>query len=111
MKTLGAVFLCIALSAGPAFAAGDMSWNGTWVGKWKTGEVAQLVFAGNTFVSLYWNGEYTDANGTVSNDAKTVSIVWTGGDALATRDGEDTAHISIDDIGRRNVIVSLKREK
>lgn len=110
MKTLGAAILCIALFVQPAFAA-DASWNGTWAGKWKTGEVAQLIFAGNTFVGFFWNGEYTDANGTVSNDAKTVSIVWSGGDAVVTRDSDDAAHIVIDEIGQRNVTVSLKREK
>ena len=110
MKILSAAFLCIALAAAPAWAAGEPNWNGTWVGSWKK-EPAQLVFANNTFISLFWDGDYTDANGTVSPDAKTVTVIWSGGNAVVTRDGDDTAHIAINDIGKQNITVSLKREK
>lgn len=115
-KLAAGILLAGALIAVPTLAAGAppqnaSSWDGTWAGMLKKGEVAQVIFAGNTFISFFWNGEYTDATGTVLSDAKSAQIVWSGGNATAVRDTDTTAHIDIHEIGRRDVTVALKKDK
>jgi hypothetical protein len=99
------------LFAGAAFAASP-SWNGTWIGNWdKGGNGTQIVFAGETFISIYWDGDYVpDATGSVSKDGKTVTITWTGAKALLTRDGETVGHIAIHEKGRPDAAFAVKRD-
>ena len=107
------------LSAGLLFMASGVataavrSWNGTWVGNWdKGGNGTQIVFAGETFISIYWDGDYvSDADGTVSKDGSTVTITWSGAKALLTRDGDATAHIVIQEKGKPDVKFAVKKDQ
>jgi hypothetical protein len=83
-------------------------WNGTWIGNWQSGNGTQIVFAGDTFIMMYWNGDYlSDATGAVSKDSKTATIKWTGGSALITRDGPKAAHIVIHEKGKPDAAFAL----
>ena len=101
----------LALAIG-ASAAAALTWNGTWVGNWdKGGNGTQIVFAGETFISIYWNGDYvSDADGTVSKDGSTVTINWSGAKAVLTREGETTAHIVIQEKGKPDAKFAVKRD-
>jgi hypothetical protein len=111
MKLLGAVFLCIALT-GAALAAAMPDWNGTWIGNWdKGGNGTQIVFAGNTFISIFWDNDYVDATGALSEDGKIATITWPGAQATLTRDGAGTAHIVIHEKGKPEAAFPVKLDK
>jgi len=99
------------LFASAAFAASP-SWNGTWIGNWdKGGNGTQIVFAGETFISIYWDGDYVpDAQGALSKDGKTVTITWPSAHAVLSRDGETTAHIVIREKGKKDAAFAVKRD-
>jgi hypothetical protein len=103
--------LFLFFSATAAFAASP-SWNGEWVGNWANGgNGTQIVFAGETFISIYWDGDYVpDAAGNVSKDGKTVIITWMGARAVLTRDGETTGHIVIHEKGKSDAAFAVKRD-
>jgi len=105
-------FLALFLVFSTAAFAASLSWNGTWVGNWdKGGSGTQIVFAGETFISIYWDGDYvSDAQGAVSKDGKTVTITWTGAHAVLTRDGETAAHIVIREKGKPDAAFAVKRD-
>jgi hypothetical protein len=104
---------CVAISPIPAGASGaprQSSWNGTWVGNWTNGDGAQIIFAGDEFIGLYWRGDYlSDAHAAVS-PAGIVTISWPSGSATLTRDGDTTAHIVIHEPGKTDTSFALKRE-
>ena len=108
LALVGAALLMMASGA----AAAARSWNGTWIGNWdKGGNGTQIVFAGETFISIYWNGDYvSDADGSVSKDGSTVTITWTGAKAVLTRDGDTTAHIVIQEKGKPDVKFAVKKD-
>jgi hypothetical protein len=94
-----------------ANAQQDSSWNGTWVGNWETGEGTQIVFAGNTFISIYWGGDYvSDAKGSLSKDGKVATITWQGGEAVLTRKSATAIDIVIRAKGKKDVSFALKRD-
>jgi hypothetical protein len=104
-------FVLVLIGAGSASAASP-SWNGTWIGNWdKGGNGTQIVFAGETFISIYWDGDYvSDAQGATSKDGKTVTITWTGAKAVLARDGETTGHIVIHETGKPDAAFAVKRD-
>lgn len=111
---LGALIASVALilcAFAPASAA-PQDWNGTWIGNWdKGGNGTQIVFAGNTFISIFWNGDYvSDADGSVSADGKTATITWSGAKAVITRDSEKAAHIVIHEKGKPDAAFPMKRD-
>ncbi len=93
-------------------AAPARSWNRTWVGNWdKGGNGTQIVFAGETFISIYWDGDYvSDAEGSVSKDGSMVTITWIGGKAVLTRDGDTTGHVVIQEKGKPDVKFAVKKD-
>jgi hypothetical protein len=111
MKLAALVLLAAAVFAAPALADPPQSWNGTWIGNWKDGNGTQIVFAGNTFISIYWDGDYvSDADADTSDGRPVVKIHWTGGSAVVTRDGLETAHVAISEKGKPAISFPLKRD-
>jgi hypothetical protein len=101
----------LATFATPVFAHAAQSWDGTWAGGWKNGAGAQIVFAGDDVVALYWRGDYVeDAHGAPSRGGAIVTIHWSGGEALLTRDGSTSAHIVIREQGRPDAAFVLKKD-
>lgn len=102
--------LVLAFAFAPAVFAQQTNWNGTWAGYWETGHGAQIIFAGDDFIGIYWHDDYIgNAEGSVSADG-TVTITWPGAHALLTRDGADGAHIVIRETGRPDVSFPLTRD-
>jgi hypothetical protein len=112
LALLALVSAALLVLTGGASMAAARSWNGTWVGNWENGgNGTQIVFAGETFISIYWNGDYvSDADGTVSKDGSTVTITWSGAKAVLTRDGDTTAHIVIQEKGNPEVRFAVKKD-
>jgi hypothetical protein len=105
----GACLLSVLLCANAASAAS--SWNGTWVGNWRTDNGAQIIFAGNDLSGLFWDGDYVaDAHAALSPDGRVVTITWGGSGAVLTRDGASSAHIVIHEKGRPDAEFTLKRD-
>jgi len=105
-------FLALFLVLSSAAFAASPSWNGTWIGNWGSGgNGTQIVFAGETFISIYWDGDYvSDAQGALSKDGKIVTITWTGAKAVLSRDGETAAHIVIREKGKPDAAFAVKRD-
>ena len=104
------VFLAIAIMAtgGLPGAAQETTWNGTWVGNWQTGHGAQIIFAGNEFIGIYWQDDYVEnAVASLSADGKAATITWPGAGAVLTRDGPEAAHIVIRETGRPDTTFPL----
>jgi hypothetical protein len=109
LKSIALAGLLLAIATLPAQAG--PSWNGTWIGNWKGGNGTQIVFADNTFISLYWDGDYVgDADADRSDGGPVVKLKWTGGSAVITRDGPATAHIVITETGKKPVAFPLTRD-
>lgn len=105
---LGAAF---AFTCAPQVLAQQTNWNGTWAGYWETGHGAQIIFAGNDLIGIFWHDDYVEnAQGSVSADGSTVTITWPGARALLTRDGADGAHIVIRETGRPDTSFPLTRD-
>lgn len=108
LALLGVTLLAMGAAASAATAR---SWNGTWAGNWQGGDGTQIVFAGETFISIYWGGDYvSDAEGTVSKDGSSVTITWKDAKAVLTRDGETTAHVVIQEKGKPDVKFAVKKD-
>ncbi len=55
----------------PAFAQARQSWDGTWAGGWSDKSGAQIIFAGDEFIGIYWRDDYIgDAKGAVSRERR-----------------------------------------
>ena len=108
-RTLGRLFLALALALFVAGAAlgqsGRVGWDGTWAGGWDKGNGVQLVFAGETLIAFYWRNDYKD----VVRSAASRTFAWDKGDATATRAG-NAATLAIREAGKPAVSVALKRE-
>ncbi len=85
-------------------------WDGTWVGNWANGNGAQIIFAGNELIGLYWRGDYLADTHSAVSPAGVVTITWPSGSATLTRDSETTAHIVIREPGKTDTAFALKRE-
>jgi hypothetical protein len=101
----------LAVFASPMFAQAAESWNGTWAGGWKGGAGAQIVFAGDDVIALYWRGDYIeDAHGALTRGGAGVTIAWTGGQAVLTREGPGSARIVIRQQGQPDASFTLKKD-
>jgi hypothetical protein len=112
-RAIQTIFIVLILAAGGGLsaAAQDTSWNGTWIGNWQNGRGAQIIFAGNEFIGIYWGDDYVDdAVASVSADGKVVTISWAGTKALLTRDGNEAADIVIHRTGQPDVSFLLTRD-
>src|SRR5690348_12274329 len=112
-RAVQTIFLVLILAAGSGWpaAAQDTSWNGTWIGNWQNGHGAQIIFAGNEFIGIYWGDDYVDdAVASVSADGKVVTISWAGAQALLTRDNSEAAHIVIHQKGQPDASFLLTRD-
>jgi hypothetical protein len=95
----------------PAFAQARQTWNGTWAGGWSRGTGAQIVFAGDDFIAIYWRDDYiADATGAVSPDGATATIAWPRGKAVLTRDGPTSARVTVSEQGRPAASFALKKD-
>ena len=103
--------LVLAAGGGSPTLAQDASWNGTWIGNWQNGHGAQIIFAGNEVIGIYWQDDYVaDAVASVSADGRSVTISWAGAKALVTRDGGEAAHIVIQQAGQPDTSFPLTRD-
>ena len=91
-------------------AQGPATWNGTWVGNWANGEGAQIIFAGDELIGLYWRGDYLADTQSMVSPAGVVTITWPSGSATLTRDSDTAAHIVIRERGKRDTAFALKRD-
>ncbi len=115
LAVLSLLLLGAAASAGPigspAFAQGRQSWNGTWAGGWSGGTGAQIVFAGDEFIGIYWRDDYIeDAKGSASPDGATATVQWPRGEAVLTREGPTSARVTVRERGRPAASFELKRD-
>ena len=87
------------------------SWNGTWIGNWQNGPGAQIVFAGDVLIAVYWGGDYLpETRSTASADGSAVTIIWPSGQAILTRVGEKTGHIEIREEDKPETSFDVTRE-
>lgn len=112
MRQLAAIFLVIGLLAGAGAAAAQQpSWNGTWIGNWQGGDGAQIVFAGDDLIAFYWHGDYLDGvQANASEGGSVITVVWSSGRAVLTRDGEATASITVHETGKPDLLFPLERD-
>jgi hypothetical protein len=112
MRLVAVIVLVIGLLAGLGMArAQQPSWNGTWIGNWQGGDGVQIVFAGEDLVAFYWHGDYLDdVQAKVSAGGRVVTVVWSSGQAILTRDGEATAGIAVHETGKPDLSFPLKRD-
>lgn len=100
----------LAVFSTPIFAQAAQTWNGTWAGGWKAGAGAQIVFAGDDMVALYWRGDYVeDAHGSPGRGGA-LDITWSGGHATLMRQGPTNARIVIREAGKPDVAFVLKKD-
>lgn len=118
MKSIAAVIFCLSLVAGFG-AAGPLaanvqqssSWDGEWAGNWQHGQGTQIIFAGDELIGIYWRGDYiSETHAVLSRGGAVVTINWTSGEALLTRDGPTTAHIVIREKGRPEAAFIVKKD-
>ena len=112
MRLLAVVFVVIGLLAGPGMASAQQpSWNGTWIGNWQGGDGTQIVFAGEDLVAFYWHGDYLDdVHANASEGGRVVTVLWSSGQAVLTRDGDATARITVHEPGTADLSFALKRD-
>src|SRR5947207_10770658 len=83
-----------ALAAAPA--AGGTTWDGIWVGDAPDATSGvQLIFVGNDLIGFFWNGDYLDMRASLSTADGVVTVTWTRGQAILTRDGPRAAHLQV----------------
>jgi hypothetical protein len=113
MRLVAAIFVVVGgLLAGPSTArAQQASWNGTWIGNWQGGDGAQIVFAGEDLVAFYWHDDYLDdVHANASEGGRVVTVLWSSGQAVLTRDGDATARITVREPGKADLSFALKRD-
>lgn len=86
-----------------------VGWNGTWVGGWDRGAGVQLVFAGDQFVAFYWRDDYKDVRH-ASAGKGSKRFAWDGGEATVTRTPDGNALLVVQERGRPELSIPLKRE-
>ncbi|WP_158817302.1 hypothetical protein [Methylocapsa sp. S129] len=118
MKRVAIGFLCLSLIASFAVAGlpaanaqQSSSWNGEWAGHWEQGQGAQIIFAGDDLIGIYWRGDYiSETHAVLSRGGAVVAISWASGEALLTRDGPLSAHIVIHEKGRPEASFAVKKD-
>jgi len=102
--------LLVALAAGaPAMAADRASFEGTWGGA--QGELsAQVIVSGAEVIGFFWRADYIDTrNAAVSSDGKRLSFEFASGQAVLTRETNDTATLQVTE-GGKVTRLELKRD-
>ena len=95
----------------PAFAQARSSWDGTWAGGWNGKTGAQFIFAGDDAIGVYWRDEYVvDAQGSVSPDGATATIIWPLGEAVLIRTGPASARATVREPGRQAASFAVKKD-
>jgi hypothetical protein len=98
------------MAAGSVAIAAD-TWDGTWVGDAPdAGSGVQLIFAGNALVGFFWAGDYLDMRASLSRADGAVTITWTRGQAILTRDGPKAARLQVYQRGQPDMIVLVRPE-
>src|SRR5262245_11822382 len=98
-----------ALAACGAHAAD--TWDGIWVGDAPDASSGvQLIFAGNDLIGFFWNGDYLDMRSSLSTSDGVVTITWTRGQAILTRDGPKNAHLQVFQRGVADMTVLVRPE-
>jgi hypothetical protein len=86
-------------------------WEGTWVGDAPdAGSGVQLIFAGNNLVGFFWAGDYIDMRAAVSKADGVVSITWTRGQAILTREGPALARLQVFQRNQFDMVVMVRPE-
>jgi hypothetical protein len=113
MRRFLAILVCIlagaAPAAGPAVAA--TTWDGIWVGDAPDATSGvQLIFVGNDLIGFFWNGDYLDMRASLSTADGVVTVTWTRGQAILTRDGPRAAHLQVFQRGLADMTVLVMPE-
>jgi hypothetical protein len=117
MKLVTAGLIGLTLSAGCAFpgsfanAQQSLSWDGEWAGNWQGGNGAQIIFAGDELIGVYWRGDYiSQTHAVLTRGGAAVAIDWPLGGAVLTRNGPTTAHIVVHENGRPETSFALTKD-
>jgi opacity protein-like surface antigen len=107
-RLLCALLLALAASA-PAMAADSPSFEGTWGGA--QGELsAQVIVTGGEVIGFFWRADYVDTHSAaLSGDGKRLSFEFAGGQAVLTRETNDTATLQVTE-GGKVTRLELKRD-
>lgn len=109
--SLAIVWILFLFASSMVLAQQQSSWNGTWVGNWENGHGAQLIFAGDELIAVYWHYDYiADVHSSAAPGGAALAIYWPSVQAFLTRDGENAAHIVIHETGQPDVSFALKRD-
>ncbi len=99
------------LASGIAAANAADDWDGTWVGDAPdAGSGVQLIFAGNSLVGFFWAGDYIEMRASISKADGAVSITWTRGQAILTREGPVIARLQVYQRGQADQVVMVRPE-
>ena len=109
MRATSTVLVAAAASLGLALAAfAADTWNGTWAGGFTGTDAAQLIFADDQLVGFFWDGDYvTIVKTTAASGGSVLNITWASGTATLTRDGPQTAHLTVQQKGQPDIMVAL----
>src|SRR2546421_12643922 len=89
---LAVAFAVLALGS----ASATDTWDGIWVGDAPDANSGvQLIFVGNDLIGFFWNGDYLDMRASLSTTDGVVTITWTRGQGILTRDGPRAAHLQV----------------
>jgi hypothetical protein len=107
-RLLCALLLALAASA-PAMAADRAGFEGTWGGA--DGELsAQVIVTGGEVIGFFWRTDYVDTRGVaLSSDGKRLTFEFAGGQAVLTRETNDTATLQVTE-GGKVTRLELKRD-
>jgi hypothetical protein len=107
-RLLCATLVALAASA-PAMAADRAGFDGTWGGA--AGELsAQVIVSGAEVIGFFWRTDYADTRGAaVSSDGNRLSFEFAGGQAVLTRETNDTATLQVTE-GGKVTRLELKRD-
>ena len=87
------------------------TWDGVWVGDAPDANSGvQLIFVGNDLIGFFWNGDYLDMRTSLSLSDGVVTITWTRGQAILSRDGPRSAHLQVFQRGLADMTVVVRPE-
>ena len=85
--------------------------GGTWVGDAPDANSGvQLIFVNNDLIGFFWNGDYLDMRATFSRSDGAITITWTRGQAILTRDSPTVAHLQVFQRGIPDMTVQVRPE-
>jgi hypothetical protein len=103
------IAVLVAFGGGAAQAASRESWDGTWAGGFANGgSGVQVIFVGDQLIGFFVNGDYMiDMRASLSPSDGVVTITWTRGQAVMTRDGPAAAHMLLQQRGQSDITITL----